>query len=48
MESINELKEIDIKNSTYYYFDDIIKFEFNREKIMRKYFGLLHFIQNFD
>ena len=48
MESINELKGIDIKNSTYYYFDDIIEFEFNREKITRKYFGLLHFIQNFD
>ena len=28
MVSSNELKEIDIKNSTCYYFDDIIKFEY--------------------
>ena len=27
MESKNELKEIDIKNSTCYYFDDVIKAE---------------------
>ena len=27
MDSNNELKEIDIKNCTCYYFDDIIKFE---------------------
>ena len=27
MESNNELKEIDIKNRTCYYFDDIIKIE---------------------
>ena len=27
MESYDELKEIDIKNCTYYYFDDIIKIE---------------------
>ena len=46
MESNNKLKEIDIKNCTCYYFDDIIKIEdFNfdiliNEKIIRKYFGL--------
>ena len=27
MESNNKLKEIDIKNCTYYYFDNIIRFE---------------------
>ena len=27
MDSNNELKEIDLKNRTCYYFDDIIKFE---------------------
>ena len=27
MESKNELKEIDIKNCTCYYFDDIVKIE---------------------
>ena len=27
MENSEELKEIDIKNCTYYYFDDIIKIE---------------------
>ena len=27
MESINGLKETDIKNSTYYHFDDLIKID---------------------
>ena len=27
MENTNKLKEINVKNHSYYYFDDIIKFE---------------------
>ena len=35
MESNDELKETDIKNHTFYYFDDIIKFEdFNPDNIL--------------
>ena len=35
MESNGELKEIDIQNRTFYYFDDIIKFEdFNLDNIL--------------
>ena len=35
MESNNELKEIDIKNCTCYYFDEIIKIEnFNLDSIL--------------
>ena len=34
MESKDELKEIDIKNCTYYYFDDIMKVtDINSEKL---------------
>ena len=44
MASKDELKEIDIKNCTSYYFDDIIKIDgksnFNRWKIIQKYFSL--------
>ena len=47
MENINKLKEIDIKNHTCYYFDDIIKFKdcyldniLINEKLIRNYFGL--------
>ena len=36
MISNDRLKEIDIKNRTYYYFDDIIKIEdFNLDNILR-------------
>ena len=55
METNDELKVINIKNRTFYYFNDIIKIEnFNlhniltREKLYKKYFSLEHFIQNFD
>ena len=55
MENNNELKEIDIKNRTCYYFDDITKLKdfdldniFNRLKIIPKQIGLWQFIQNFD
>ena len=35
MESNDELKEINIKNRTFYYFDDIIKIEdFNLDNIV--------------
>ena len=35
MESNDELKEINIKNRTFYYFDDIIKIEdFNLDNIL--------------
>ena len=35
MDSTNELKEIDIKNCTCYYFDDIIKIEsFDTDNIL--------------
>ena len=47
MESNDELKEIDVKNRTCYYFDDIVKigdFDFD----FWKYFDLWYFIQNFD
>ena len=46
MESNNKLKEIDIKNHTYYYFDDMIKFEdidldnSLTDKIIQEYFSL--------
>ena len=54
MENNDELKEIDIKNWTCYYFDDRIKIQdfdfrwyFNRWKTIQKYFGIWQFIQNF-
>ena len=35
MDSRDKLKEIDIKNRTYYYFDDIIKIEdFNLDNVL--------------
>ena len=48
MENKDELKEIDIKNSTCYYFDDIMEVDdyinvdriLLGEKIIRKYFSL--------
>ena len=43
MESEDELKEIDIRNLSCYYFDDIIKnIDINFSEI---YFSLWHFIQ---
>ena len=55
MDSNNEVKEIYIKNRTYYYFDDITKTEdFNLDNILIdeksyvKNFSLQHFIQKFD
>ena len=54
MESNNWLKEVDIKNCTYYHSDDIMKvgdFDFDKvlldKKIIWKYFDFWHFIQNF-
>ena len=56
MESKNEVKEIDIKNCTCWYFDDIMRdadvYSGNNlltknKKNVRKYFNLRHFIQNF-
>ena len=46
MKSNNELKEINIKNSTCYYFDDIIKiedFDFDNISLDEKSFGHILF-----
>ena len=55
IDSNNEVKEIYIKNRTYYYFDDITTTEdFNLDNILIdeksyvKNFSLQHFIQKFD
>ena len=47
MESNDKLKEIDIKNRTCYYFDDIIKmedFDFNNMLIDKKSLKIFQFI----
>ena len=55
MESKNELKEIDIKNCTCYYFDDIMRawdrdidIDFSGILSDEKYFNLWYFIPNFN
>ena len=53
---MNNLKEVNIKKQrTCYYLDETVKieyFDFDNmllyEKVIRKYFGLLQVIQNFD
>ena len=40
----NKLKEIDIKNRTYYFFDDMINTKIRHAKAIQKYSYLLHWL----